>query len=60
MGKWHDRYICPENLPVRYGGFGRPSDTDFEGVEAPVTEVTLKAGEKQTIELPELEVLFSL
>lgn len=50
------KYISPENLPVRYGGFGRPHDTDFEGVEAPVQEVILKAGEKQTIELPEQEV----
>lgn len=50
------KYIRPENLPVRYGGLGRPNDTDFEGVERPVEEVTLKVGEKQTFELPEQEV----
>eukprot|EP00250_Pteridium_aquilinum_P016439 c23104_g2_i1 orf=101-1693(+) len=50
------KYISPENLPVCYGGFGRSNDTEFEGVQAPVKEVTLKAGEKQTIELPEEEV----
>ncbi|MCO5605298.1 hypothetical protein L7F22_059480 [Adiantum nelumboides] len=50
------KYISPENLPVRYGGFGRPNDVDFEGVDAPVQELVLKAGEKQTIELPEQEV----
>ncbi|KAI5076117.1 hypothetical protein GOP47_0008182 [Adiantum capillus-veneris] len=50
------KYISPESLPVRYGGFGRSNDTDFEGVEAPVLEVILKAGEKQAIELPEQEV----
>lgn len=55
---WCDvcRYIAPENVPLRYGGLSRPNDTEFENVEAPVKEVTVKAGEKQTIELAVEEV----
>eukprot|EP00250_Pteridium_aquilinum_P015171 c22425_g2_i1 orf=177-1805(+) len=50
------KYIAPDQVPVQYGGLGRPNDTDFEGVEAPIMQLTVKAGEKQQIELPIEEV----
>ncbi|KAH7290152.1 hypothetical protein KP509_30G034100 [Ceratopteris richardii] len=50
------KYISPENVPLKYGGFSRPSDTEFEHVKAPVHEVMVKAGEKKTIELPVEEI----
>lgn len=46
------KYISPEYVPVHYGGLSRANDTEFEGVEAPVKEVIVKASDKQTIELP--------
>ena len=45
------RYISPENVPLRYGGFSRPNDTEFECVEAPVKEIWIKAGEIRVIEI---------
>ncbi|KAH7423950.1 hypothetical protein KP509_12G082700 [Ceratopteris richardii] len=50
------KYISPEQVPVEYGGLARLNDTIFEGVEAPVTCLTLKAGETQAIELPIEEI----
>lgn len=49
------KYISPEHVPVQYGGLSRPNDTEFVGVEAPVSEVTVKAGQTLTIELPVAE-----
>eukprot|EP00249_Psilotum_nudum_P020812 c27856_g1_i1 orf=440-2497(+) len=45
------KYISPEYVPVKYGGLSRLNDTDFEGVDAPVKEFTVKAGEKQFLEI---------
>lgn len=50
------KYIAPDQVPVEYGGLGRANDKEFEGAEAPITQVTLKAGEKRVIELPIDEV----
>lgn len=49
------KYISPEHVPVQYGGLSRPNDTEFVGVEAPVSEATVKAGQTLTIELPVAE-----
>ncbi|MCO5604975.1 hypothetical protein L7F22_059150 [Adiantum nelumboides] len=46
------KYISPDQVPVQYGGLSRLNDTTFTGIEAPVTHVIVKAGEKQSIELP--------
>ena len=43
-------------MPIKYGGLSRPNDTEFAGVDAPVKEITVKVGEKQTIEFPVEEV----
>ena len=43
-------------MPARYGGLYRSDDTEFQGVEAPVSEVTVKAGEKRELEFPVKEV----
>jgi hypothetical protein len=53
---WWNRHIAPEHVPARYGGLWRPQDEEFNGIEAPVKEVTVKGGEKHEIELPIAEV----
>ncbi|MCO5576916.1 hypothetical protein L7F22_030737 [Adiantum nelumboides] len=50
------KYIAPDQVPTEYGGLSRPNDVDFDGVEAPATQMTMKAGEKQSLELPIEEV----
>ncbi|EOA40046.1 hypothetical protein CARUB_v10008738mg [Capsella rubella] len=44
------KYIPAEELPVQYGGFKRDDDTSFSN-EA-VTEVVVKPGSSETIEIP--------
>lgn len=39
-------------MPAQYGGLARPDDTDFSETDASVKELTLKAGEKETIVIP--------
>ncbi|KAH7279854.1 hypothetical protein KP509_37G040600 [Ceratopteris richardii] len=46
------KYITPDQVPVQYGGLSRLNDVEFAGIEAPVTQIILKAGEKRSIELP--------
>ncbi|KAG6552749.1 hypothetical protein Mapa_005697 [Marchantia paleacea] len=46
------KFIPAEHIPVYYGGLSRANDSDFAGVDAPVQELILKAGEKQSIEIP--------
>lgn len=52
------RYIPAEEIPTQYGGFKREDDTEFFSSEdGSVSELTLKAGSTQTIEIEAAEVL---
>ncbi|KAI5067418.1 hypothetical protein GOP47_0017946 [Adiantum capillus-veneris] len=46
------KYISPDQVPVQYGGLSRLDDSAFIGIDAPTTQVVVKAGETRTIELP--------
>lgn len=48
----HHRYIPAEEIPVQYGGFMRENDFDFYGDDYAVSELFVKAGTTQTIEIP--------
>ncbi|BFI32473.1 phosphatidylinositol transfer protein SFH5 [Marchantia polymorpha subsp. ruderalis] len=50
------KFIPAEYVPVNYGGLSRLNDTEFSGVEAPASDVIVKAGEKSHIEIPVTEV----
>lgn len=45
------RYIAPEHVPVQYGGLSRDGDQEFTTSD-PVTEITIKAATKHTVEIP--------
>jgi hypothetical protein len=45
-----------EEIPVNYGGFKRENDFEFSGKEGKVSELILKAGSTEIIEIPALEV----
>ncbi|ESQ33821.1 hypothetical protein EUTSA_v10009675mg [Eutrema salsugineum] len=47
------KYIPAEEIPVQYGGFKRDDDTDFSNEAA--SEVVIKPGSTETIEIPALE-----
>lgn len=49
------RYIAPEQVPVQYGGLSREGEQEFSVADA-VTEVTIKAATKHTVELHITEV----
>ncbi|CAL9062661.1 patellin-3 [Musa acuminata AAA Group] len=48
------KYIAPEQVPVAFGGLSNESDPEFTTADA-VTEVTIKASSKQSIEIPATE-----
>ncbi|KAL6840147.1 hypothetical protein ACP4OV_029957 [Aristida adscensionis] len=48
------RYIAPEQVPVQFGGLFKEDDPEFTASDA-VTELTLKASSKETIEIPATE-----
>ncbi|KAL6616467.1 hypothetical protein ACP70R_038737 [Stipagrostis hirtigluma subsp. patula] len=48
------RYIAPEQVPVQFGGLFKEDDPEFTTSDA-VTELTLKASSKETIEIPATE-----
>ncbi|RRT77302.1 hypothetical protein B296_00022648 [Ensete ventricosum] len=50
------RYIAPEQVPVAFGGLSNENDPEFTTADA-VTEVTIKASSKQSIEIPTSELL---
>ncbi|KAM3701088.1 hypothetical protein ACB098_05G146300 [Castanea mollissima] len=51
------KYIPVEEIPVDYGGFKRENDFEFFGKEGgSVSELIIKAGSTNTIEIPALEV----
>jgi hypothetical protein len=55
------RYIPAEEIPIQYGGFKRENDTEFFSSEdGYVSELILKAGSTQTIEIDAAEVLIIL
>lgn len=51
----HHRYIAGEEIPVEYGGLKRENDPDFSTNDG-VSDVTVKAGSTETIEIPIAEV----
>ncbi|KAL5140798.1 Patellin-4 [Glycine soja] len=54
------KYIPIEEIPVHYGGFKRENDSEFSSQDVAVSELILKAGSTATIEIPALEVGYSL
>uniref|UniRef100_A0ACD5VXE2 Uncharacterized protein n=1 Tax=Avena sativa TaxID=4498 RepID=A0ACD5VXE2_AVESA len=48
------RYIAPEQVPVQFGGLYKEDDPEFTTSDA-VTELTVKASSKETIEIPVTE-----
>lgn len=50
-----NRYIAPEQVPVQFGGLSREGEQEFT-VSDSVTEVTIKAATKHTVEFPVSEV----
>ncbi|TVU36331.1 hypothetical protein EJB05_18263 [Eragrostis curvula] len=48
------RYIAPEQVPVQFGGLFKEDDPEFTTSDA-VTELTIKASSKETIEIPATE-----
>ncbi|GKV03920.1 hypothetical protein SLEP1_g16153 [Rubroshorea leprosula] len=50
------KYIPAEEVPVQYGGFKRENDFEFTGEDCAVSELTIKAGSTETIEIPADEV----
>jgi hypothetical protein len=49
------RYIPPEQVPVQFGGLYKEDDPEFTTSDA-VTDLTIKASSKETIEIPATEV----
>jgi hypothetical protein len=47
-------------VPVQYGGFAQPNDTAFAGVKYSVEQLSIKAGEKESIEITLEQVLLQL
>lgn len=50
------RYIPVEEIPAHYGGFKRENDDEFSGKDGAASELIVKAGSTETIEIPALEV----
>ncbi|ESR62076.1 hypothetical protein CICLE_v10015053mg [Citrus x clementina] len=50
------KYIPAEELPVQYGGFKRENDFEFSKEGGAVSEITLKAGSTETIEIQAPEI----
>lgn len=48
------RYIAPEQVPVQFGGLFKEDDPEFTTSDS-VTELTIKASSKETIEIPVTE-----
>lgn len=50
------KYISPEYVPVEYGGLRRKNDTVFSTADGAVSDIFIKAGLKQIIDIPATEV----
>lgn len=46
------RYIPIQEIPVQYGGIKRENDFDFSNADGEATQVVIKAGCTETIEIP--------
>uniref|UniRef100_A0A0D6R5X4 CRAL-TRIO domain-containing protein n=1 Tax=Araucaria cunninghamii TaxID=56994 RepID=A0A0D6R5X4_ARACU len=54
------KYISPQFVPVQYGGLSRENDTEFSASNGAVSELFIKPGVKQIVEIPATEVGTSL
>lgn len=50
------RYIAVEDIPICYGGFKRENDTDFSAEDGGASEINIKSGSTETVEIPAPEV----
>ncbi|KAJ4849309.1 Patellin-4 [Turnera subulata] len=50
------KYIPAEEIPAQYGGFKRDNDFEFSSQDGEVSEVLVKAGSTESIEIPATEV----
>ncbi|XP_044509683.1 patellin-4-like [Mangifera indica] len=50
------KYISPEELPVQYGGFKREDDFEFANEESKISEITVKPGSTESIEITADEI----
>ena len=46
----------PEYVPIQYGGLSRDDDTVFSAADGEVSEIFIKAGLKQIIDIPATKV----
>ncbi|KAL2928669.1 Patellin-4 [Bienertia sinuspersici] len=46
------KYISMEEIPIQYGGFKRENDYKFNSEDGGVSEICLKPGSTETIEIP--------
>ncbi|XP_021749781.1 patellin-4-like [Chenopodium quinoa] len=46
------KYIPFDEIPIQYGGFNRENDIEFNSEEGVVTEIFLKSGSTETVEIP--------
>ncbi|XP_072986445.1 patellin-4-like [Typha latifolia] len=46
------KYIPAENIPVSYGGLKREGDIEFSGEDGGVSELTIKSGSIENVEIP--------
>lgn len=51
-----NRYIAAEDIPIQYGGLKRENDTEFSVENGIVSELIIKSGSTETIEIPAPEV----
>ena len=52
------RYISPEYVPVQYRGLSRENDIEFSATDGGVSELFIKPGVKQIVDIPAIEVRF--
>ncbi|XP_043690186.1 patellin-4-like [Telopea speciosissima] len=50
------KYIPAENIPIQYGGLNRENDSEFSIENGSVSELLVKSGGTETIEIPVPEV----
>lgn len=50
------KYISAEEVPIQYGGFKRENDLEFSTEDSSVSELVIKSGSTETIEIPANEI----
>lgn len=50
------RYIPIHEIPIQYGGLKRENDFEFSASDCEASEILLKAGSIETIEIPAVDV----